>query len=467
MTHTAAAHQIKERAALASIGASAALTLAKLIAGLLSGSLALLSEAGHNLVDTGITIITFFAVRVAGKPADAEHPYGHGKVEAVAALIETGFLFALSAYILAEAIQRLTIKPVEIHANALAVGVLIVSMIVDFSRWFTLSRVARATKSDALAADVLHFSSDIIGSALALCGLVAARLGYPQGDAIAALGVAVFVAIVGYRLGRRTFDTLIDTAPKGLTEDVRAIAERVPGVTAVDRLRLRPAGPDVIGDIGISVPRTLPLEKVAMIKEAVHAAIAAAHPDVMLTVTTQPIALDDESVRECLLLIAAKRHATIHNIIVQEIDGRISVGFDIEIDGQMPLGHAHEIASTIEADARLELGPDIEVDSHIEPLEPRELPGQDAPAATRNAIAAALANLASTPIVEIHSVRVRETPAGLVVNYHCRAHPDLSVDKVHLAVDELERKITTGFPAILRIIGHAEPLRRAAIRRHG
>lgn len=462
-----AAHHIKERAALASIGASAALTVGKLVAGLLSGSLALLSEAGHNLVDTGITIVTFFAIRVAGKPADEDHPYGHGKVEAVAALVETGFLFALSAFILVEAVQRLTTAPVEVHANILAFGVLLVSIVVDLTRWFTLSRIAHATKSDALAADVLHFSSDIIGSTLALGGLVAARFGYPEGDAVAAVAVAIFIAIAGYRLGRRTVDTLIDTAPRGLTEDVRALVERVPGVTAVDSLRLRPAGPDVIGDIGISVPRTLPLEKVVTIKEAVRTAIAAAYPRVMLTVTTHPIALDDESVRESLLLIAAKRHTTIHNIIVQEIDGRMSVGFDIEVDAQMPLGRAHEIASTLEADARLELGPDIEVDSHIEPLEPRELPGQDAPAATRNAIAAALSNLAGDPIVEVHSVRVRETPAGLVINYHCRADPNLSVDQVHLAVDDLERKVMTAFPNILRIIGHAEPLRRGAIRRHG
>ncbi|MGP8193570.1 MAG: cation diffusion facilitator family transporter [Methylovirgula sp.] len=459
------AHHIKERAALASIGASTALTLAKLAAGLVSGSLALLSEAGHDLVDTGITTVTFFAIRIAGKPADEEHPYGHGKVEAVAALVETGFLFALSAFILAEAVQRLTRETVEINANAWAFGVLIVSILVDLSRWFALSRIARATKSDALAADVLHFTSDLIGSSLALCGLIATRFGYPQGDAFAALAVALFIAIAGYRLGRRTVDTLIDTAPKGLTESVRTIAGAVPGVTAVETIRLRPAGAEVIGDIGIFVPRTLPLEKVASIKDSVQTAIAAVHPDVSVTVTTKPVALDDETVLERLLLIAAKRHTTIHNVIVQEVDGRTSVGF--EVDGRMPLGHAHEIASALEADARLELGPDIEVDSHIEPLEPRELPGQDAAAATRNAIAAALSNLAGDPIVEVHSVRVRETPAGLVVNYHCRADPDLSVETVHLAVDEIERKVMTAFPAIIRIIGHAEPLRRAAIRRHG
>lgn len=462
-----ATQHIKQRAALASIGASTALTLAKLAAGLFSGSLALLSEAGHNLVDTGITIITFFAIRIAGKPADEDHPYGHGKVEAVAALIETGFLFALSALILLEAAQRLMEKSVAVNASVWVFAVLIVSIIVDVFRWHTLSRIARATKSDALAADALHFSSDLIGTGLALCGLVAARFGFVQGDTIAALGVATFIMIAGYRLGRRTVDTLIDTAPKGLTESVREIVSEVPGVSAIDTLRLRPVGSEILGDIGFFVPRTLPLEKVDAIKGVVRDAIAAIYPDVNVTLTAMPMAHDDETVLECLLLIAAKRHTSIHNVIVQEIDGRTSVGFDVEVDGRMPLGRAHEIASQLEADARHELGPDIEVDSHIEPLEPRELSGQNAAPAIHEAIAAALTRFAACSIVQIHSVRVRETPVGLVVNYHCCADPDLSVDKVHLCVDEMERRVTGEFPNIARMIGHAEPLRRTADRRRG
>jgi cation diffusion facilitator family transporter len=461
------AHRIKQRAALLSILASSALTLAKLAAGLASGSLALLSEAGHNLVDTGITIITFFAIKVAGKPADEEHPYGHGKVEAVAALIETGFLFALTGFILVEAIDRLRHNSAEINPTFWAFGVLIVSIVVDVSRILSMSRIARQTKSDALAADVLHFTSDAFGSFLALCGLIAARFGFPQGDAIAALGVALFIGIAGYRLGRRTIDTLIDTAPKELTECVHKIISEVPGVSGVEALRLRPVGAETFGDVSIYVQRTLPLEKVAAIKQAVNTAIAEHYPEVALTVTTHPIALDDETVLERLLLIAAKRHTTVHNVIVQEVDGRFSIGFDVEVDAQMPLGQAHDIATALEADTRREFGSEIEVDSHIEPREPRELPGRDADAEIRDRIAAALADFAREPIVEIHGVRVRQTPAGLVVNYHCRANPDLSVETVHLAVDETERKLLAAFPAITRIIGHAEPLRRAGMRRHG
>jgi len=454
----------KRRVALTSILASLLLTIGKLVARVLSGSLALLSEAGHNFADTGVTILTYAAVRVSDKPADEEHHYGHGKVEALAALVETGLLFALSAFILVEAVRRLTIERVEIDANLLAFGILIVSITVDLLRYVSLSRVARATNSAALAADAVHFASDIIGSTLALLGLVAARLGYPQGDAVAAFGVALFIAIAGYRLARRTVDTLLDTAPKGMAGSVRAIARGVPGVIDVGNLRLRPTGSGIVGDIGISVPRTLALEKVASIEANVSAAIAAAHPDVKITVSTNPVALDDETVLERVLLVAAKRHVTIHNVIVQQIGGRASISFDVELDGRMPLGHAHDIVSALEVDTRNELGADIEVETHIEPLEPRELPGQDAPKEMRAEIAAALARHAGTPITHIHSVRVRETPAGLVVNYHCYADPDLSVDTVHNAVDAIERAVAADFPQIARIIGHAEPLRKRAER---
>ncbi|MGO9005695.1 MAG: cation diffusion facilitator family transporter [Beijerinckiaceae bacterium] len=447
----------KQRAALLSIGASLLLTLGKLTAGVLSGSLALMSEAGHNLADTGLTILTYFAVRLSDKPADEEHHYGHGKVEALAALVETGILFALSAYILVEAVRRLTIETVAIDANALAFGVLIISISVDLIRYATLSNVARKTKSDALAADAMHFASDIVGSLLTLLGLVATRLGYPRGDAVAAFGVALFIAIAGYRLAHRTVDTLLDTAPKGLAASVRAIARGVPGVIGVASLRLRPTGSTVVGDIGISIPRTLDLEKAATIEANVGAAIAGVHPDVKITVSANPVALDDETVLERVLLVAAKRHVPIHNVIVQQVDGRSSVSFDVEVDGHMPLGYAHDIVSGLEFDTRNELGANIEVETHIEPLEPRELPGRNAPQELRAGITAALTRHAVMPVTGIHSVRVRETPAGLVVNYHCYAAPDLSVDEVHHAVDAIERAVIADFPMIARLIGHAEP----------
>ncbi|MGC2222503.1 MAG: cation diffusion facilitator family transporter, partial [Methylocella sp.] len=234
------ANRLKERAALASIAVSALMTAAKFAAGLASGSLAVLSEAGHNLADVATTALTYFAIRIANKPADEDHQFGHAKVEALAALVETGFLFALAVFILIEAIKRLAGNDTIIEANPFVFGVLIVSIIVDLVRWRSLKRIAATTKSDALAADALHFSSDIVSSALALCGIAAARYGYPQGDALAALGLALFIAAAGFQIGRRTVNTLVDAAPKGLTSHIRSIAQTVPGVVKVETLRLRP-----------------------------------------------------------------------------------------------------------------------------------------------------------------------------------------------------------------------------------
>ncbi len=455
------ANRLKERAALASIAVSALMTAAKSGAGLASGSLAVLSEAGHNLADVAATALTYFAIRIANKPADEEHQFGHAKVEALAALIETGFLFALAVFILIEAITRLAGRDTRIEANPFAFGVLIASMIIDLVRWRSLKRIAAATKSDALAADALHFSSDIVSSALALCGIAAARYGYPQGDALAALGLALFIAAAGFQIGRRTVNTLVDAAPKGLASQIRSLAQSVPGVVKVETLRLRPAGAEVLGEIAITVSRTLPLEKAAAIEANVAAAITAQHPEVAVTVAAQPIALDDETMLERILLIAAKRRVPVHHVTIQEILGRTAISFDVELDGHMTLGNAHEIVSGLESEIGRELGPGIEVETHIEPLEPRPLQGHDAPPAARAEIARALAKMVSGtgPIRDVHGIRVRATPDGLVVNYHCRVSPYLSVDEVHEYVDELDREMRAAFTGIVKIVGHAEPSR--------
>jgi cation diffusion facilitator family transporter len=450
----------KQNAAFASIVASAGLTLAKFAAGILSGSLALISEAAHGLLDTGATILTYFAVKAADKPADDEHPYGHGKIEAVAALAETGLLVALALGVLVVAIRRLNESAVTLDPTWPTFVVLIVSIAVDCARWRILSAIARETRSDALAADALHFSSDLVSSSLVLCGLAAARAGFPRADAIAAVGVAVFIGIAGYRLARRTIDTLVDTAPTGLAGHIRALIQAVPGVVGIETIRLRPAGSKTIGEVVILVPRTLTLDRVARIKDAVGASILADLPDAEITVTANPRALDNETVLERILLIAAQRRLAVHHVTVQEIGGQKSVSLDLELDGRMSHGAAHTIASDLEATIVAELGPDIEVETHIEPLEMRELAGQDAGAGRSAEISATLMQRAKEAgaVRDVHSVRVRETTAGLVVNYHCRVDANLSVDEVHEVVDKLDQSVRSDHPAIIRIVGHAEPL---------
>lgn len=453
--------RVKQRAALVSVAVKVLLTLAKFVAALLSGSLALLSEAGNNLGDVGVTLMSYYAIRVAAKPADDDHQFGHGKVEALAALIQTGFLIALAVFILIEAIKRLANGGGDVQPLPFAFAILGLSIIIDAWRWTSLSKVAKATKSEALAADALNFASDIVASGLALAGLAATRYGIHGADAVAAIGVALFVGIAGVRLGSRTVDTLVDAAPPGLSLPLRTLIAGVPGVIAVKALRLRPLGGTIAGEVEIAVSRTLSLERVAIIRDAVIAAVEKQHPGAILAVAAAPIALDDETVVERVLLIANKRHIPVHHVTVQSLQDGKSVSFDAELDGQMPLGKAHDFVSALEQAIKDELGMGFEVESHIEPLETGELNGRDASEETRIKVEAALSR--RTPgcgtLFDIHDVRVRETPAGLVVNYHCLVDPTLSVDMVHHHVDALDRQVRADWAGISRIVGHAEPQR--------
>jgi cation diffusion facilitator family transporter len=451
---------VKERVALGSIAASAGLTAAKAAVGLLTGSLAILSEAGHSLIDLSATVLTYFAVRFSGKPADREHHYGHGKIESVTALAETALLFLLTAVVIWEAAQRLIgAQTNAVQATAAAFAIIAGSIVVDFFRARTLRRVAKETSSEALEADALHFGSDMWSSVAVLAGLGGIALGYSWADATAAIVVAVFIAVAAFRLGRRTIGTLTDTAPEGVSERVTAIARQVPGVVAVERVRARPAGAVLFVELGVAVSRTLPLDRVSAIKDRLTREVRADMQNAEVTITTEPRALDDETVRERVMVIARDLGLAIHHVAVQSISGQLSVSADLEVDGAMTLNAAHDVASRLEEAIRDELGPGVEVETHIEPLPVDILAGHDAAPGRLAEVREGLAVLAhDVPALgEIHDVRVRETADGEIVNFHCHVDPTLSVSTVHDAVDALERGLRRKYPIIQRVIGHAEP----------
>jgi divalent metal cation (Fe/Co/Zn/Cd) transporter len=348
-----------------------------------------------------------------------------------------------------------------VEATAAAFAIILASIVIDFFRARTLKRVAQATASEALEADALHFSSDMWSSIAVLIGLVGVALGYAWADAAAALVVAVFICVAGYRLGRRTIETLTDTAPAGVSERITAIARQVPGVVAVERVRVRPAGPVLFVELGVSVSRTLPFDRVSAIKQQLIHTIGANLPEAELTITTEPRALDDETVRERVMVIARDLGLAIHHVAVQTVEGRLSVSLDLEVNGALPLAAAHDVASRLEEAIRGELGPEMEVETHIEPLPAELLAGRDAEAPRIVEVREALSSLVGElpALGEIHDVRVRDTSGGEIVNFHCQVDPALSVSAVHDMVDALERRLRRRFPKIQRVIGHAEPRR--------
>ena len=451
-------HNVKSRVAAISVFASAGMAAAKFVVGIAIGSLALISEALHSSVDVVATVITWLVVRVSDLPADEEHHYGHGKLESVSALGVIAMLYVLAGGILVESWSRLREGAPPPTISAIPFIVLLIDIAVNFWRARALHRAAHDTKSQALEADALHFASDVLGSIAVIIGLALSGLGYAWGDGAAAIGVAVMIALLGLRLARSTVETLLDRAPEGALAKATAAIRTVPGVVDVERLRVRMVGSTHFIDAIVQVPRTFPIDRVDEIKRRAQDTVAKALGDADLTFTAVPVARDNESVRERVMVIARNSGLAVHHVTVHDLGGKLTVSIDLEVDGDMALAAAHDIAHELERNIRDEFGEDVEVDTHIEPLEP-ELPvGTDAAPDRVEAIKTALSRFAAdSAIHDIHSVRVRNTDAGEIVNFHCRADPSMSVIKVHENVDEIERALRRAFPAVKRVISHAEP----------
>ena len=356
---------------------------------------------------------------------------------------------------------RLTVVPrTRTKAARVPFVVLVVDIVVNLWRARALHRAARETRSEALAADALHFASDVMGSCAVIVGLILAAFGFWWGDAAAAAAVAVMIAALGLRMASSTVHTLVDRAPEGALEKATVAIRSVPGVIDVERLRVRMVGATTFIDSIVKVPRTYPIDRVESIKRNAQAALGKAFGDADLSFAAVPVARDNETVRDRIMVIARNSALAIHHVTVHDLGTKLIVSIDLEVDAEMRLDAAHDVANMLERNIQEEFGADVEVDVHIEPLEP-ELPfGVDVAPDRVQTIAAALTEYAAGGAIhDIHNVRVRNTEAGEIVNFHCRATPSMSVIKVHEHVDASERALRRAFPSVKRVISHAEPPR--------
>src|SRR5271169_4991506 len=209
--------QEKKRAALLSIGSAMLLLCLKTFLVWRTASLGVLSEALHSGLDLVAAVITFLSVRVSDQPADARHPYGHGKFENFSAFIETGLLVLTALYIIYEAFNRLFFHSVHIEPSLTAILVLCVALAIDLTRARALNKVAKKHISEALEADALHFSTDVWSTVVVILGVALVWAGnvwnipwLAYADALAGLAVAGVILWVGSQLGRRTLDALLE-----------------------------------------------------------------------------------------------------------------------------------------------------------------------------------------------------------------------------------------------------------------
>jgi cation diffusion facilitator family transporter len=263
----------QRRTALASVVAAIVLIALKVAAGLHAGSLGLLSEAAHSGTDLVAALLTFFALGVAGRPADPGHPYGHGKAEHLAALAEAAILVLISLGIAAGAIVRLVEGGGEVDADWIALGVIGIVIAVDLSRTLVSARAARRYSSPAFAATALHFASDLGGSTAVLVGLFVTRAGYPHADAIAALFVSVLVLASAGRLIKTNVDVLMDRVPARARDAAEAAIAQLGSRVQLRRLRMRRAAGRHFADVVVAVPPAGGIEQGHAVADAVEAAV--------------------------------------------------------------------------------------------------------------------------------------------------------------------------------------------------
>ncbi len=449
----------KKTVALTSVAAAFFLTGIKLIVGLQTNSLGILSEAAHSALDLVAALMTVAAVMVADKPPDKEHPYGHGKIENVSAFGQTILLVLTCAWIIFEAVNRLLFHETHVETSVWAFAVMGIAIIVDFGRSRALSRTAKRHNSQALEADALHFSSDIWTSLVVILGLVSVSMGYPTIDAIAAIMVAFLVLFVSYRLGRRTVDALMDRVPQGMYEKILKEIEHVDGVDEVRSIRLRPSGAKVFVDTSVAIKRTLPFERAHAIMDNIERTIHTLHSNVDVVVHAEPLESPDETIADKVRMIVLKKGLRApHNLEVHNVLGKYYIDFDIEYQRGKSFIEAHEMTDEIEKAIREGMDSVKNVTIHMEEYEPKETVLADVTDDERVLLQRIREFLlADTRVHEASNIALLKVSDSYDLTLSCHIDKSKTLDEVHSIIAKIESELYQQFKQLRRVTIHAEP----------
>ena len=450
----------RQRAALGALAITLGLTAAKVIVGLATSSLAVLTQALDSAVDIVALGLVFFALRVAERPPDASQHYGHGKAENLIAFAQTIVLGAIVVGLALEAVQRLGGDPDPVEAPTYALVLLIVSIVVDVIRIRWLTGVAHAHGSDALRASALNFTTDVGTAAVALVSLFLVRGGTTRADSIGALIVSVAVALAAFRVGKRSVDVLMDRAPETRMLDIQAAAAGAPGVAEARRVRVRSAGRQLFADVTVAAGRTASLERAHDIAEGVEQEILRIAPGTDVVVHVEPT--DESHTLIERVQAAASRVADvheIHNVSVHAFEEgtRLHVTLHAKSGTGASVEEAHELADRIEDAVRGELGNETRVDAHIEPMERTSL-GRDV-TSDRSDVVDELQRLVAdeTDMLDCHEVIVTSSSDGLAVVAHVRGRAALSLARLHEASERVETRLVSAHPEVSSVLIHFEP----------
>ena len=454
----------KKSVALNSVWAAIGITALKVVVGVSTGSLGILSEAAHSGLDLVAAAITFFSVRVSDKPADAEHQYGHGKVENFSAFIETGLLVLTCVWIVYEALRRLFFHEIHVEPTIWAFLVMGASILVDRWRSRKLRRIADKYDSQALLADALHFSTDVWSSSVVVLGLLLVLAGHrwsvpwlTKADPIAALLVSGIVVYVSWRLARQTIDALLDAAPSGIRSRIIGEIYKIDGVLGVDRVRIRRGGSKYFVDVSVAMSRTVTFQKSEQVSTEVAERIRQLLPNSDVVVNAVARAHVRESLFDRIRAVATRNNLNVHDISVQDLGGRLHVEQHMELDETLTLKDAHERITQLEAEMKRDLPEISTILTHIE-SEPATIETSDGPVRMPSFERKVQSVTSNFPeVVDMHDLVFKRVRGRLYLSLHCTMKDDLPLSRVHDIQTAMEGRFRQEVPELFRVLIHPEP----------
>ena len=455
----------KRAAAGSSVIAALVITSLKITVGITTGSLGILSEAAHSGLDLIAALVTFFSVRVSDKPADADHQYGHGKVENFSAFIETGLLLLTCVWIIYEALKRLFFHRVEIEPSIAAFLVMFLSIAIDAWRSRALWRVARKYESQALEADALHFSTDIWSSTVVILGLALVQLGRTytipwlrDADPIAALFVAGVVVYVSWRLARKTIDALLDAAPAGIRNQILSNIGTVDGVLDVDRVRIRRAGNRYFADVSLGLARNFTFQRSEQVAAEVTRRVHEVLPEADVMVHPIPRARHAENIFDRIRAVATRSNFNVHDVSVQDLNGRLHVEQHLELDERLSMKQAHDEVTRLETEMSHDIPEISSILTHIE-SEPATI--ETAEQIVREPeLEQHLKNIVKEfpEVLDVHEFQFKRIRNRLYVSCHCTLPDEMPLSRVHDVQTALEIRFKHDAPELFRVLIHPEPM---------
>lgn len=462
----------KQKVAISSVIASVALTIIKIVVGVLTGSLGILAEAAHSAIDLIAAIVTFFAVRLSDKPADMEHTYGHGKIESFSALIETALLLVTCGWIIYEVVERLFFgKTIEVTGTFLGIGIMVVSIIIDFSRARVLKKVAKKYGSLALEADALHFSSDMWSSFVVIGGLICIGIGdyfkipaLHYGDALAAMGVSVFVIIISIKLGKKTIDTLLDTAPKGMVNEIINELKDIEEVLAVQTVRVRHSSPNYFIDILVGINRNENHMVVHSIVHKIRERLQCKIPNSDIIVSTFPVdvsGVEDKEVYSVIKKIIDRfpNCTNLHNIHVFEVLGRKNISIHVELKEIMTLNASHKLSHNIGEMIQEDIEGVDDVTVNFEQVKQKHILAEDITAQSQELLKKIISLVDEMPNnAKCHDMKIYSQGDRVAVFLHCELHGNYTIEKIESISKSISAKIKKEIRKVESVHMHVEPI---------